>query len=88
MKIRKKATWNEVIERGERAWHGTTDVKLDLADLADVPIFSVNGIIVSKNQNGTYHIGIDLGGVLCFDAPEAQVVSILERLGALDGRWE
>lgn len=88
MKIRKKATWDEVIARGERAWHGTTDVKLGLQDLVDVPVFSVNGIIVSKMQNGLYHIALDLGGVLCFDASEATCVSTLERLGALDGRWE
>lgn len=88
MKIRKKATWDEVIARGERAWHGTTDARLGLQDLVDVPVFSVNGIIVSKMQNGLHHVALDLGGVLTFNAPEAQVVSILERLGALDGRWE
>lgn len=86
--MRKKATWDEIIARGERAWHGTTDARLGLQDLVDVPVFSINGIIVSKNANGTYHIGIDLGGVLTFNAPEAQAVSMLEWLGALDGRWE
>lgn len=86
--MRKKATWDEVIARGERAWHGTTDARLGLQDLMDIPVFSVNGIIVSKNANGTYHIALDLGGVLCFDASDAQVVRVLKRLGAVDERWE
>jgi hypothetical protein len=86
--MQKLVRLDKAIQRRDNAMHERTQASVDLHQVPSASNVGVNGILVSKDDQGKYSITLEVFVEFAAGLAREQLIEKLRELQALDENWE